>query len=316
MIDFALSRMLGIFVVGRLASRYGIKVQLRHSWYGGVTALVLFPENLVVRPTGATVPLLPSPDSALAPAQLPASDAMPALSELPAPPLPPVDRSQFDSLPIFEAARSDWFRDGPDGSHLPLRRHATQLGSGGAEEQVVQRGQEPPAVDGRPGAWPEAPRPARPPRTDEHPAPAVNGPPPNGPTITPPASGPTSAPASDPVTNGPTTVPASGPANGPMMPGGTAADAGRDVHVTKAGLPRRIPQANLTPEMLSSPEPAEPPPPSGTRTPTEVRTMLSSYRSGLERGRSAASSSRRQEPEQEEGDGTPSSSRSDYDAAQ
>jgi HAMP domain-containing protein len=309
MIDFALSRMLGIFVVGRLASRYGIKVQLRHSWYGGVTALVLFPENLVVRPTGATVPLLPSPDSALAPAQLPASDAMPALSELPAPPLPPVDRSQFDSLPIFEAARSDWFRDGPDGSHLPLRRHATQLGSGGAEEQVVHRAQEPPAVDGRP---------ARPPRTDEHPAPAVNGPPPNGPTTIPPASGPTSAPASDPdpVTNGPTTGPASGPANGPMVPGGTAADAGRDVHVTKAGLPRRIPQANLMPEMLSSPEPAEPPPPSGTRTPTEVRTMLSSYRSGLERGRSAASSSRRQEPEQEEGDGTPSSSRSDYDAAQ
>jgi hypothetical protein len=262
-----------------------------------------------VRPTGATVPLLPSPDSALAPAQLPASDAMPALSELPAPPLPPVDRSQFDSLPIFEAARSDWFRDGPDGSHLPLRRHATQLGSGGAEEQVVHRAQEPPAVDGRP---------ARPPRTDEHPAPAVNGPPPNGPTTIPPASGPTSAPASDPdpVTNGPTTGPASGPANGPMVPGGTAADAGRDVHVTKAGLPRRIPQANLTPEMLSSPEPAEPPPPSGTRTPTEVRTMLSSYRSGLERGRSAASSSRRQEPEQEEGDGTPSSSRSDYDAAQ
>src|SRR6266545_309500 len=34
-VDFAVSRMLGLFVVGRLAQRYGIRVQLRHSWYGG-----------------------------------------------------------------------------------------------------------------------------------------------------------------------------------------------------------------------------------------------------------------------------------------
>src|SRR4029453_19401616 len=32
-IDFALARMLGFFVVTQLASRHGIKVQLRHSWY-------------------------------------------------------------------------------------------------------------------------------------------------------------------------------------------------------------------------------------------------------------------------------------------
>ena len=319
MIDFALSRMLGIFVVGRLASRYGIKVQLRHSWYGGVTALVLFPENLVVRPTGATAPLLPSPDSVLAPAQLPASDAMPALSELPAPPLPPVDRSQLDSLPIFEAARSDWFQDGPDGSHLPLRRHATQVGSASAgadDQEVTQRGPEPPAVDGRSGAWPEAPQPVRPPRTDEQPAPTANGP-----ANAPATNGPTSAPANIPGANGPTRTPVEPtrtPVDGPMMPAGSDVDAEPEVHVTKAGLPRRIPRANLTPEMLSGAQPAEPPPAStGNRTPTEVRTMLSSYRSGLERGRSAASSSRRQEPEQEAGDGTPSSSsRSDYDAAQ
>jgi HAMP domain-containing protein len=327
MIDFALSRMLGIFVVGRLASRYGIKVQLRHSWYGGVTALVLFPENLVVRPPGATVPLPPPPDSALAPAQLPAPDVMPALSELPAPPLPPVDRSQLDSLPIFEAARSDWFQDGPDGSHLPLRRHAAQLGSAaaGADEQAATpRGPEPPAVDGRPGAWPEAPRPAKP-KADDQPEPVADGPakpkaddqpepvadrPANGPA---PVNG--TVPADAAAAGGPTGTP-SPPANGPLTPPGSPSSAEPEVHVTKAGLPRRIPRANLAPEMLSGGQPAEPPTPTGTRTPTEVRTMLSSYRSGLERGRSAASSSRRQEPEQEAGDGTPSSSRSDHDAAQ
>jgi signal transduction histidine kinase len=46
-VDFAVSRMLGLFVVGRLAQRYGIRVQLRHSWYGGVTALVLVPSALL-----------------------------------------------------------------------------------------------------------------------------------------------------------------------------------------------------------------------------------------------------------------------------
>jgi hypothetical protein len=47
-IDAAVSRMLGLFVAGRLAKRYGIRIQLRHSWYGGVTALVLLPTNLIV----------------------------------------------------------------------------------------------------------------------------------------------------------------------------------------------------------------------------------------------------------------------------
>src|ERR671914_2357987 len=49
-IDFALSRVLGLYVVGRLGQRHGIKVQLRHSWYGGVTALALLPNALLLWP--------------------------------------------------------------------------------------------------------------------------------------------------------------------------------------------------------------------------------------------------------------------------
>ena len=49
-IDFALAKMLGFFVVTQLASKHGIKVQLRHSWYGGITALVLVPRALIVQP--------------------------------------------------------------------------------------------------------------------------------------------------------------------------------------------------------------------------------------------------------------------------
>jgi hypothetical protein len=37
-------------VVTQLAAKHGIKVQLRHSWYGGVTALVLLPRRLIVNP--------------------------------------------------------------------------------------------------------------------------------------------------------------------------------------------------------------------------------------------------------------------------
>jgi len=47
--DFTVARMLGFYVVGRLAQRHGMKVQLRHSPYGGVTALVLLPMALLSR---------------------------------------------------------------------------------------------------------------------------------------------------------------------------------------------------------------------------------------------------------------------------
>jgi hypothetical protein len=53
---------MGFHVVGRLASRYGIKVQLRHSWYDGVAALVLLPAVLLTSAGGAVSPdpLLPA----------------------------------------------------------------------------------------------------------------------------------------------------------------------------------------------------------------------------------------------------------------
>jgi hypothetical protein len=35
-------------VAARLAARHGIKVQLRHSWCGGITALVKLPQALLV----------------------------------------------------------------------------------------------------------------------------------------------------------------------------------------------------------------------------------------------------------------------------
>jgi hypothetical protein len=69
-IDAAVSQRLGLFVVGRLAKRHGIKVQLRHSWYGGVTALVLLPSALTI-PTSDHERLLPGRTEMLPPAAPP-----------------------------------------------------------------------------------------------------------------------------------------------------------------------------------------------------------------------------------------------------
>ena len=48
-VDVAISRRLGLFVVGRLATRHGVQVRLRCSATGGITALVRISEPLVVR---------------------------------------------------------------------------------------------------------------------------------------------------------------------------------------------------------------------------------------------------------------------------
>src|SRR6266542_3071943 len=121
-VDFAVSRMLGLFVVGRLAQRYGIRVQLRHSWYGGVTALVLLPSALLTwsgmeghegelpgprpelvppapegrpsthpaTPTTSPPPPVAQPARASTPSELPIEQPVPPVTRAAATPPPPV----------------------------------------------------------------------------------------------------------------------------------------------------------------------------------------------------------------------------------
>jgi len=51
-IDVAISRRMGLYVVGRLATRHGIQVRLRRSAGGGITALVLVPSTLLAGAEG------------------------------------------------------------------------------------------------------------------------------------------------------------------------------------------------------------------------------------------------------------------------
>jgi PAS domain S-box-containing protein len=110
--DVAVSRMMGFHVVGRLASRYGIKVQLRHSWYGGVAALVLLPAVLLT-----------------------SAGERPAV----APPMSAGGAVSPDPLLPAEISASGWQQR----AYLPLRRHATPAPNRGEGTGTAAKAGEP-----------------------------------------------------------------------------------------------------------------------------------------------------------------------------
>ena len=445
LIDFALSRMLGLFVVGRLAQRYGIRVQLRHSWYGGVTALVLLPPSITIRSQVNESP-------AAAEGRLPELAPPPNRSPIPTgSPAPNGDPLPIDHLPIFEQARSDWFDSPANRSGASLRRHpqpaTTQPSSGNGTAQgpedvtaaaeavqaasaeaagVETEGVDLPDADAAdvavPGAPPDAevggpldtpphperPLPQRPQRPDwlddaprlprrepreradleperpmrdplndplpverpvaerrarplgdpfgppQHPFGAAQPPlpplPEQGPSFTPaqheaagsrpplpqrqrPVPQPPPRPVGQPVNeaHGPQPPQPFGPGTHPEGPADVATPLPptlqpASVQTTKAGLPRRVPRANLAPGMVAqaqraaSERPATPPPSGFSRSPEEVRSMLSSYRTGLERGRRMAAgddlNDRGEGARSGFGGTAPMAPRSDDDAAQ
>jgi len=110
--DVAVSRMMGFHVVGRLASRYGIKVQLRHSWFGGVDALVLLPAVLLA-----------------------SAGERPAV----APPVPAGGVVSPDPLLLAETTASGWQQR----AYLPLRRHAAPAPHRGGDTDAAAEAGEP-----------------------------------------------------------------------------------------------------------------------------------------------------------------------------
>lgn len=89
-IDLLDSRRLGLFVVNRLAERQHVDVTLRRSVYGGVTAVVFVPQQLLEAPHPGLRPL-PEPEPR-ASGHIPASDPV-------APPIPAQQRPEQELIP-------------------------------------------------------------------------------------------------------------------------------------------------------------------------------------------------------------------------
>ncbi|HZD01264.1 MAG TPA: nitrate- and nitrite sensing domain-containing protein [Actinomycetes bacterium] len=266
-IDFAVSRMLGLFVVGRLAQRYGIRVQLRRSSYGGVTALVMLPSKILIQLSPEPVALPSEPSQ---------------LTEAAAVPLQPPRQqpAHAERLPIFEQARSEWFASNVGAEHGPPQHHAAYPPLAARYHVPTQQPshgqQRPPSPpEGAPATTPP-PRPSR--AVDEPPRRVRNG---FASASAPPAPTPEPAPKVVEV------VQTEAVEVTPLPPFPVPQDAA-------VRLPRRVPRANLAPGILEQRRPAaggQPVDPAQRqRSPEEVRSLLATYRAGLERGRRTAAS--------------------------
>jgi PAS domain S-box-containing protein len=111
--DIAVSRMMGFHVVGRLAARHGIRVQLRHRWFGGVAALVLLP-GVLLRSAGERPAMAPTP----VPAGVVVSP---------------------EPLLLANTTESGWQQR----AQLPLRRHATPAPNRGGDTNAAAGAGEP-----------------------------------------------------------------------------------------------------------------------------------------------------------------------------
>src|SRR6185437_8871469 len=295
--DLANADQLGLFVVGKLAARHGVRVALRPSPYGGTTAVVLMPNSIVVAASetdGDTDPGLHLGTDRMPALDLNHSEALALPSRHPAQPSLTEDATGRAETPDgrFGLARDPAPAVPPPsfrlGSPPPrLGAHGPPAPGPGAPDLAPPGPASPgPASPGPASPGPAAPRPdiSRP--TVPRPSPPGLGRP--GPAADPdpfglrrPAADPDPfglrgpaadsdpfglrGPAADPTpTPTPDASAGPGPAPGPQAAG------------TYRGLPRRIRQASLNPRLRDSPRAAargandDGTPPSLTRSPEEA----------------------------------------------
>jgi len=316
-VDVAVSRRMGLFVVARLAARHGIRVRLRPASLGGLTALVWLPDEVIAHETTITPPGLrrfeatpaaaaPTSPTGLADWPEPGqpedrSAAMQAVTAARTPRFTPLRPENGDgdtaSFPTVDAETSDLpaqdaeakFDSAPagaDSSSLPpspLTAFGSTMGGDGAQEgplgglpgsslrseasETSQHGVivPPPAGLGEENRLPifesvESDWFRRGRHGTDHPAMAENG-----------AIGATDSGWTSPADAG---WEAAEMASAPVS-GGT----------TIAGLPKRVPRANLVPGGVGETAPA---PPTPARSASQARDRLANYQRGVREGRAAA----------------------------
>ncbi|MDP9860907.1 MULTISPECIES: sensor histidine kinase [Streptosporangium] len=348
-VDLSVSRRMGLFVVGRLAMRHGIRVQLRRPEVGGLSAVVLLPVQVVAQSgmpelamAGQSMSSLssfgsisnsdpfaagPNPDPfGTAPARGPA-DRTPAAPAAAAPPSP-APAADIWSAPVMSASAVEDLWSSPFTSVSPPPPAAPPT-----------RAPQPPASASQPSfppSWPEMPPvdPWTPPQqeaadstqnlpavevsatesedflpifaavgsdwfrssssTELEPEPEV-GSEAERPV---PRPRPLEQPAQEAAQPLPVRQPRQSMQSGERQPWSTPSDQGwaaaevakKPVEggTTGAGLPKRVPKANLVPGSASA-APATPPPPMPPISAERVRSRLSSFQQGVRQGRAEMS---------------------------
>ncbi|MGW4961338.1 nitrate- and nitrite sensing domain-containing protein [Nonomuraea sp. NPDC004186] len=273
--DLADSDRLGLFVVSRLAGRHGIKVSLRRSPYDGTTAIVLLPASLLVNLQPPVV-VAPATDRVAAhiarpmralgtgPAE-PRSRGV-AVAPEPFPPLGP-------DAPARAPERGTWFEAGP--APTPIIQAGPVSGPVNGSANGLTGSSSNGLTDGLTGGL----------------ANGLAGGPANGLANGPAnglAGGLVEEPASGPAT-GPIRIPT--PVPGPATPPGPPADWSVTVPAEDAdedldGLPMRVPQASLAPQLRSARRADRRGTPA--RSPEELAQLMSSMQRGWQQGRRQA----------------------------
>ncbi|MFI8513517.1 nitrate- and nitrite sensing domain-containing protein [Streptomyces sp. NPDC085460] len=281
-LDLFDSDRLGLFVVSRLSSRHAVKVHLRPSPYGGTTAVVLLPTDLLqgAPPSG---PADRATEEHAAPADTAGQGEERAAREraeahraearrFTAPPAAPRTPAPAGGTPKPLA--------GVPGTAGTLA--GTSGAAGGSAGTPGPTG----SIPGTPGTAGPAVTPA-PPKS-------VRAPARPRPTAV-PALAP--SPEAAPVPAGVTTLRPRGQAVPRQQPSTEGRDQGVGAADGDAGLPRRIRQASLVPQLRAAPAPDPVPPAvapgSPERTPERVRDRMAAYRDGWQRGGGPAPGSRR-----------------------
>ncbi|MFC4017679.1 nitrate- and nitrite sensing domain-containing protein [Micromonospora sp. GCM10011542] len=267
-LNLANATRLGLYVVSRLTERHGVRVRLKESAYGGTTAVVLIPAELVTddgtdpddsgafRAGSPATPTTANGPAGGADGARPATLAPVALAA-PSAEAPAAPEPDAPTAPVAAPAQAQ-------DAGSPVAR----ADGGGAESALPTRQRTAPSA----AAPQELPTRAR--RAPGQPAL-------DGPTV------PTGLPAVDPAPSDGT----AGTAGADRRAGteGGPAPARAETDRSGSGLPVRVRQASIVPELRD--DPAATPDTDDedvVRPPEQVRRMMSSYQTGTRRGRTDA----------------------------
>jgi signal transduction histidine kinase len=257
------SEQLGLFVVGQLAKRHGIRVALKASPYGGIAAIVLIPRHLVVTEEALAGPSDEPAAITMAPLAATGNDGSAAELTVASGPSAPgfAELRDLPALPGPQAIRisGPLGRTQPDFDVFTPRRRAQHAAG--------------------PAPYPE-------PGSDPYPEPSAPGrrPPPATP-MTPVASAPPGQAGGPPWQHSPQTGPL------PVAPAGSGSrDGEAGAADGSEGLPHRVRQASLAPQLRASPPPRRvtvaSSGPSKGPTPAEIRQTMSALQRAWQEGRS------------------------------